>query len=95
MELIPIKTKSNPKILAAKKLPYCSDFILYLFFSLSTVSIVSSVSSIFLTFIKMTIPHIIITETNIINNNEFIKKKNKYFFYIYNFVNNNLNLGRI
>ena len=73
----------------AKKLPYSFDSILYLSFSLSTVS---SVSSVFLTLIKMTIPQIIITKTNIRNNDEIKKKKNKYFFYIYNFVNNNLNL---
>ena len=76
----------------AKKLPYSFDSILYLSFSLSTVS---SVSSVFLTLIKMTIPQIIITKTNIRNNDEINTKKNKYFFYIYNFVNNNLNLRTI
>ena len=83
---------------AAKKLPYSFDSILYLSFSLSTVSSVSSissVSSVFLTLIKMTIPQIIITKTNIRNNDEINTKKNKYFFYIYNFVNNNLNLRTI
>ena len=79
----------------AKKLPYSFDSILYLSFSLSTVSSISSVSSVFLTLIKMTIPQIIITKTNIRNNDEINTKKNKYFFYIYNFVNNNLNLRTI